>query len=185
MLRDRLRLSERWACRVVGQHRSTQRREPVVAADEEALRAALRAFAAQRERWGYRRAHEHLVAEGFKVNRERVQRLWREEGLRVPRRVRKRLPAGEGPDPRTIAARAEDDVWAIDFQADLTADGRPLRLINVIDEHTRQALLMSVGRSGSADQVVGELERLITARGRAPRSLRMDERTGTDLACPA
>src|SRR3954452_22466769 len=174
MLRDRLGVSERWACRVTGQHRSTQRREPVVAADDEALRAALRAFAGERKRWGYRRAHEHLVAEGWQINRKRVQRVWREEGLRVPRRARRRPPAGDGPDGRAIAAAAEDDVWAIDFQADQTADGRPLRLINVLDEHTRQALTMSVGRSASADQVVGELERLITARGRAPRLLRMD-----------
>jgi putative transposase len=174
MLRDRLGVSERWACRVTGQHRSTQRRESVVAADDEALRVALRQFACERKRWGYRRAHEHLVAEGWQINRKRVQRVWREEGLRVPRWARKRPPAGDGPDGRTIAAAAEDDVWAIDFQADQTADGRPLRLINIVDEHTRQALTMSVGRSASADQVVGELERLIGARGRAPRFLRMD-----------
>ena len=174
MLRDRLGVSERWACRVVGQHRSTQRREPVVAADDEALRAALRRFAGERKRWGYRRAHEHLVEQGWQINRKRVQRVWREEGLRVPRRARKRPPAGDGPDGCTIVAGAEDDVWAIDFQADQTACGRPLRLINVIDEHTRQALTMAVGRSASADEVVARLERLIAARGRAPRFLRMD-----------
>jgi len=174
MLRDRLGVSERWACRVTGQHRSTQRREPVLAADDEALRAALRQFAGERKRWGYRRAHEHLVAEGWQINRKRVQRVWREEGLRVPRRARKRPPVGDGPDGRAISAAAEDDVWAIDFQADQTACGRPLRLINVIDEHTRQALTMSVGRSASADEVVAELDRLIGARGRAPRFLRMD-----------
>jgi len=97
MLRDRLGVSERWACRVTGQHRSTQRREPVVAADDQALRAVLRTFACERKRWGYRRAHEHLLDEGWQVNRKRVQRVWREEGLRVPRRVRKRPPVGDGP----------------------------------------------------------------------------------------
>jgi len=174
MLRDRLGVSERWACRVVGQHRSTQRREPTVAADDEALRVALRAFAAGRPRWGYRRAHHRLRQEGWSVNRKRVQRVWREEGLRVPRRARKRPPAGDGPAGRDIAAEAPDDVWALDFQADQTADGRPLRLVNVLDEHTREALVMHAGRSMSADQTVAELEALIAARGRAPRFLRVD-----------
>jgi putative transposase len=65
-------------------------------------------------------------------------------------------------------------VWALDFQADQTADGRPLRLVNVLDEHTREALVMHAGRSMSADQTVAELEALIAARGRAPRFLRVD-----------
>jgi len=103
-----------------------------------------------------------------------LQRVWREEGLRVPRRTRKRPPAGDGPDGRTIAAGAEDDVWAIDFQADQTADGRPLRLVYVLDEHTRQALVMRAGRSAGADEVVTVLERLVAARGRGPKFLRID-----------
>ncbi len=176
MLRDRLGVSERWACRVTGQHRSTQRREPVLAADDEALRAALRQFAGERKRWGYRRAHEHLVAEGWQINRKRVQRVWREEGLRVPRRARKRPPVGDGPDGRAISAAAEDDVWAIDFQADQTACGRPLRLINVIDEHTRQALTMSVGRSASAETLYG-ISRQRTACFKARRSTAWAKRT--------
>jgi putative transposase len=174
MLRDRLKVSERRACRYIGQHRSTQRREPVVAAGDQALRAALRAFAGQRPRWGYRRAHHHLVAEGWSVNRKRVQRLWREEGLRVPVRRRKRPPAGGGPAGRDVTAGAPDDVWALDFQADQTADGRPLRLVTIVDEHTRQALIMHAGRSMSADQTVAQLEALVAARGRAPRFLRVD-----------
>jgi putative transposase len=174
MLRGRLGVSERWACRVVGQHRSTQRREPTVAADDEALRAALRAFAAGRPRWGYRRAHHHLRQEGWSINRKRVQRVWRAEGLRVPARARKRPPAGDGPAGRDVIAKARDEVWALDFQADQTADGRPLRLVNVLDEHTREALVMHAGRSMSADQTVAQLEALAAARGRAPRFLRVD-----------
>jgi transposase InsO family protein len=96
MLRDRLDISERRACRYVGQHRSTQRRPKTIADDDQALRGELRAFAARRPRWGYRRAHDHLIEQGWEVNRKRVQRLWREEGLRVPRRRRKRPRAGEG-----------------------------------------------------------------------------------------
>src|SRR5215217_7583090 len=104
MLRDRLGVSERRACRYVGQHRSTQRREPLVAADDQALRTALRAFAAERKRWGYRRAHHHLREQGWDVNRKRVQRLWREEGLRVPQTRRRKRAVGEGPDGRDINA---------------------------------------------------------------------------------
>jgi putative transposase len=174
MLRDRLGVSERWACRVTGQHRSVQRYEPTVAEDDQALRAELRAFAARRPRWGYRRAHHHLRQEGWQVNRKRVQRVWREEGLLVPVRRRKRPPAGDGPAGRDVNAAAPDDVWALDFQADQTADGRPLRLVNIIDEHTREALIMHAGRSMNADQTVAQLEALIAARGRAPRFLRID-----------
>ena len=95
MLRDRLGVSERWACRVVGQHRSTQRHEPKRADDDAALRAELRKFSVERPRWGYRRAHHRLRELGWEVNRKRVQRLWREEGLRVPQRKRKRRRLGE------------------------------------------------------------------------------------------
>ena len=83
MLRDRLGVSERWACRVVGQHRSTQRHELKAAEDDAALRAELRKFSVERPRWGYRRAHHRLRELGWEVNRKRVQRIWREEGLRV------------------------------------------------------------------------------------------------------
>ena len=111
MLRDRLGVSERRACRYVDQHRSTQRREPVVASDDQALRAALRAFAGERKWWGYRRAHHHLVSdEGWQVNRKRVQRLWREEGLRVPQTRRRKRPVGDGPDGRDVNAAAPDEV---------------------------------------------------------------------------
>jgi putative transposase len=174
MLRDRLGVSERRACRYVGQHRSTQRREPVLGADDQALRAALRTFAVRRPRWGYRRAHHHLLQEGWQVNRKRVQRVWREEGLRVPRARRRKRSVGEGPDGRDINAAAPDEVWALDFQADQTSDGRSIRLVNVIDEYTREALVMHAARSFDADEVVARLDALMARRGRAPRFVRMD-----------
>lgn len=174
MLRDRLGVSERWACRVVGQHRSTQRREPVRAADDEALRTALRAFSAQRPRWGYRRAHDQLIADGWCVNRKRVQRLWREEGLRVARRPRKRRRAGDGAGEQAkMRAMRPGEIWAIDFQADQTAEGRALRLANVVDEFTRQALVMHVARSVSADDLVDLLDGLAAEHG-APAFVRCD-----------
>jgi len=174
MLRDRLGVSERWACRVVGQHRSTQRREPVRPADDAALRSELRKFSAERPRWGYRRAHHRLREEGWEVNRKRVQRCWREEGLRVPQRKRKRRRLGESTAPAgRLRAERPNQVWAFDFQFDQTADGRILKLLNVVDEFTREALEMLVERGIDADKTVSVLERLAAQRG-APEHLRCD-----------
>ena len=99
MLQDRLGLSERRACRVTGQHRSTQRRLPGRGRGDDALRATLHAFSRGHPRWGYRRAWATLREEGWGVNRKRVQRLWREEGLRVPLKRRKRQRLGTRPSP--------------------------------------------------------------------------------------
>ncbi len=175
MLRDRLGVSERWACRVVGQHRSTQRHEPKRAEDDAVLRAELRRFSAQRPRWGYRRAHHHLRQEGWEVNRKRVQRLWREEGLRVPVRKRKRRRLGDSTVPaKRLRAERPNHVWAFDFQFDQTACGRALKMCNIVDEFTREALVMLVARSINADTVVQALQRLCGERGVAPELLRMD-----------
>jgi putative transposase len=183
MLRDRLGVSERWACRVVGQHRSTERYQAKRAGDDAALRARLREISGDRPRWGYRRAHTLLLEEGWEVNRKRVQRLWREEGLRVPARRRKRRRLGDSTVPacRLTAERA-NHVWALDYQHDQTADGRVIRLLNVVDEFTREALAMYVARSIDADKTVKELERLVAGRG-APEFVRMDN--GTELTSHA
>ena len=174
MLRDRLGVSERWACRVVGQHRSTQRHEPKRAVDDAALRVELREFSKDRPRRGSRRAHHELRVKGWEVNRKRVQRLWREEGLRVPQRRRKRRRLGDSTVPaQRLRAERPNQVWAFDFQFDQTADGRALKLLNIVDEFTREALVMLVARSIDADTVVATLERLVAERG-APELLRMD-----------
>ena len=86
MLCERLELSERRACEIAGQHRSTQRHEPQVASDDQALRERLSGISRAHPRWGYRRAHAQLCLEGFDLNRKRCQRIWREEGLRADRR---------------------------------------------------------------------------------------------------
>ena len=174
MLRDRLGVSERWACKVVGQHRSTQRREPVRADDDAALRAELRKFSVERPRWGYRRAHHRLRELGWEVNRKRVQRIWREEGLRVPQRKRKRRRLGESTVPaERLRAERPNQVWAFDFQFDQTADGRALKLLNVVDEFTRESLVMLVARGIDADATVAVLE-LLAAERSAPEHLRCD-----------
>jgi putative transposase len=184
MLCDRLAVSERWACRVVGQHRSTQRREVVRAEDDAVLRAELRRFSKERPRWGYRRAHHRLRELGWSVNRKRVQRVWREEGLRVPQRRRKRRRLGESTAPaQRLRAERPNQVWAFDFQFDQTADGRPIKLLNVVDEFTREALAMLIERSVDADKAVSVLERLAAQRG-TPEHLRCDngpEMTGHAL----
>ena len=169
MLRDRKGLSERRACEIVGQHRSTQRREPCVAADDAALRARLRKFSRDRPRWGYRRAHQQLVEEGWAVNRKRVQRLWREEGLKVPRRRRKRQRTGQSTVAgQRLRAQRPDHVWALDFQFDQTADGRVLKLLHIVDEFTREALEIRCRRRIDSDHAVSRLEWIVQTTGRVP-----------------
>jgi putative transposase len=184
MLQDRLGLSERRACRITGQHRSTQRHEPEPAPEDAALRQRLRELSRERPRWGYRRAHARLTGEGWSLNRKRVQRLWREEGLRVPARRRKRQRLGESTVPADrLRAERPDQVWALDFQFDQTADGRILKLLHVVDEHTREALAMRCERRIDSDATVAVLERLVAARGRAPEHIRCDN--GPELTANA
>ena len=175
MLQDQLGVSERRACRIVGQSRSTQRREPIVAQDDAVLRAQLRAFSRRRPRWGYRQAHQHLLEQGWQVNRKRTQRLWREEGLRVPAKRRKRLSRGQSTVPGDrLRAERPDHVWAFDFQFDVTEDGRVVKLLYVVDEFTREALAMEAERRIDADHVVDVLDRIVGQRGTYPDFVRCD-----------
>jgi putative transposase len=184
MLVDRKGLSERRACQILGQHRSTQRREPCVAADDAALRARLRRFSKDRPRWGYRRAHQQLLEEGWSVNRKRVQRLWREEGLRVPRRRRKRQRLGDSTVPADrLRAERPDHVWALDYQFDQTADGRVLKLLHIVDEFTREALEVRCERRIDSDHTVARLERIVAQTGRVPQFIRCDN--GPELTANA
>jgi putative transposase len=167
-------VSERRACRVVGQARSTQRlRAPVPGDDELALRAFLRDFARCRPRWGWRRAARAARDAGWRVNDKRIHRLWRAEGLRVPYRKRKRPLRGIGVPIGAFCPIRPNVVWALDFQFDQTRDGRMLKLLNVIDEYTRECLAIDVDRSIDADGVVACLERLAAQRG-APAYVRFD-----------
>lgn len=176
MLQDRLELSERRACQIAGQHRSTQRHEPKPADDDAVLRAKLREISARKPRWGYRRAHGHLLGEGWSVNRKRVQRIWREEGLRVPKKARKRRRLGHSTaeGAKRLRASHPNHVWALDFQHDATTDGRELKLLNIVDEFTREALAIECERTIDADQTVATLEGLVAQRGIAPENLRAD-----------
>lgn len=184
MLQARFEVSERRACRITGQHRSTQRRVPRRGRGDDVLRRALQAFARGHPRWGYRRAWATLREEGWVVNRKRVQRLWREEGLRVPEQRRKRRRLGDSTAPAArLRAERPDQVWALDFQFDQTADGRVLKLLNVVDEYTREALALVVARRIDADLTVDTLEQTAAERGRAPEYVRMDN--GPELTAHA
>ena len=146
-----------------------------VADDDAALRAALVAFSRERPRWGYRQAHQRLLADGWQVNRKRTQRLWREEGLRVPQKRRKRQRRGESTVPGDrLRAERPDHVWAFDFQWDVTEDGRALKLLYVVDEFTREALAMEAERRMDSDHVVDVLDRIVREQHRRPAFLRCD-----------
>ncbi|MGH3031629.1 MAG: IS3 family transposase [Gaiellaceae bacterium] len=184
MLQDRLGVSERRACQIAGQHRSTQRHQPRRTPDDGALRGRLREISRARPRWGYRRAHSLLREEGWCLNRKRTQRLWREEGLRVPQRRRKRQRLGESTVPASrLVAERPDQVWALDFQFDQTADGRILKLLHVVDEFTREALAIRCERRIDADATVRVLERLVADRGTTPEHIRCDN--GPELTANA
>ena len=167
-------MSERFACKVLGQHRSTQRKAPGAADDEAALTAAIIELARQYGRYGYRRVTALLRAEGWRVNHKRVERIWRCEGLKVPARQPKRgrLWLNDGSCVRLRPERA-NHVWAYDFVEDRTRDGRKIRLLNVVDEFTRECLAIRVARKlGSAD-VIDVLADLFIVRG-TPGYVRSD-----------
>lgn len=135
-----------------------------------------------RPRRGFRPAYHDARAEGWIVNHKRIQRLWREEGLRVPQR-RPRKRHGTSTAPPAVVADAPNRVWAVDFQFDVTTDGRPIKIVTIIDEHTRESLGGMVERSITGEHLVDELNRLAAERGMLPAVLRCDN--GPELACSA
>jgi len=173
-VRVTIKVSERRACRALGLCRSGVRYEASADADEAALVERMRELAVANPRYGYRRVTALLRAEGRRVNVKRVLRLWRAEGLKVPRRQRKRrrLGSSEGGTQRRRASR-RNEVWSDDFAFDQTADGRPLKVLPVVDESTRECLAMVVGRSLTAADVVKTLARVVGERG-VPADLRSD-----------
>ncbi len=184
MLVDRLGYSERRACRIAGQHRATQRYTPIRHRRDDVLRKRLREFSETRPRWGYRRAWAVLNQQGWAVNRKKIQRLWREEGLRVPQQRRKKRRLGSSTVPADrLRAEHPNQVWALDFQFDVTADGRTLKLLNIVDEFTRQALAIITDRSIDADRTVATLEQIVTDRSTAPSFVRCDN--GPELTANA
>lgn len=156
-------VSQRRAIRFTGFPRSTVRyrttREP-----QTALTARMHELAAERPRWGYRWIHRLLVREGWRVNRKRVQRLYREAGLAVRRRRRKRRRSAV-PRPVRPALAGPNERWALDFVHDTLSTGRQFRCLTVLDEYSREALAIHVAQSIPAPDVIAVLETLRRERG--------------------
>jgi putative transposase len=155
-------ISERRACRLVGLCRATQRYERQTDRSA-ALRVRLRELAEQRRRFGYRRLHVLLGREGVAVNLKRVRRLYREEGLSLRQRRGRRRYRGV----RVVLALPVkvNQRWSMDFMSDALADGRRFRVLNVVDDFSRECLASEPGRSLTGRHVVAVLERLVQLRG--------------------
>jgi putative transposase len=174
-------MSERRACRVIGAHRRTIRYRRRVPDDEGKVRERLRALAAERPRWGYRRLHILLKREVGVINHKRVQRLYRLEGLAIRRRARKRV-AREARGTQTPVWRP-GETGAVDFMQDMLADGRRFRTLNVLDTVTRECLAIEVDTSLPGRRVVQLLDQLVVWHG-APKRITLDngpEFTGQHL----
>ena len=173
-VQQRLGVSERRACEVLGQARSTQRRSRKRGADEAALRADVVKVAGRFGRYGYRMVTGMLRAEGWVVNHKRVERIWREEGLKVPKKQPKRgrLWLTDGSCIR-LRPLYRHHVWAYDFVADRTHDGRPLKMLTVLDEYSRECLAIVVARRLRANDVLQTLSELFVKHG-PPANLRSD-----------
>ena len=171
VLRGTYQISERRACAAMGFLRSVQRyqsrRDP-----QTALRMRLKDLAAVRVRYGYRRLHVLLRREGWAVNHKRVHRLYAEEGLSIRTKLPRRKRAWRIRQGRPEVGGA-NDVWSLDFMADQLFDGRPFRILTVLDVHTREGLSTIPRASFRAAQVVEVLDQLARVRGK-PKSLRVD-----------
>jgi putative transposase len=177
MLKDTLSMSERLACTAVGLARSTYRRLPMAQTPDDpdvAMRVWLRSYATKHPCHGFRRAWAALrYDERREVNKKKIHRLWREEGLQVKvNSPRKRAGVSSSIPP--IEADAPNVVWAIDFQFDSTIDGKAVKVASMIDEHTRESLLNVVERSITAKRLVTELQAVFARTGGPPKVLRMD-----------
>jgi transposase InsO family protein len=169
-----MKISERRVCRVLGQHRSTQRRLPQGRADEELLVADMIELARQYGRYGYRRIAALLRSAGWQVNDKRVQRLWRREGLKVPTKQTKRgrLWLNDGSCVR-LRPEHRDHVWSYDFVHCRTDDGKVFRTLNIIDEFSRECLAIKVKRKLNSGDVIDALSDLFIMRG-IPAFIRSD-----------
>src|SRR5690606_19180728 len=167
-------VSERFACKVLGQHRSTQRKKPPGRSDEEALTADIIRLASRYGRYGYRRITAMLRSEGWTVNAKRVERIWRREGLKVPQKQPKRgrLWLNDGSCVR-LRPEHPNHVWSYDFVEGRTHNGRKFRMLNIIDEFTRECLAIRIDRKLNSTDVIDVLSDLFILRG-VPGHVRSD-----------
>jgi len=170
-LEHKLQVSQRRACKVISQPRSTQRHASARPARDAKLTAELRRYAMEHPRRGYRMAAAHLRRQGMKINLKRVARLWRQEGLRVPQHQHKRRRLGESANStqRRSATRI-NEVWSYDFVFDETADGKRLKWLPICDEFTRENVVLR--RSSSAATTGRSSSRRPCVTGSRSRALR-------------
>jgi putative transposase len=168
-------VSERHACRIVGQHRSTQRYASTGHDADEQLAVELRRLAARHPYWGYKSAYRDLRRRGWVVNRKRVERVWRDQDLKARRKQQSGKKAAGSAENAiwTLPATRPNHVWALDFIGERLESGRPYRVLNVLDEYTRRCLASVVASSIGARRVEQELETLFRAHGR-PSIIRTD-----------
>jgi transposase InsO family protein len=173
-VQKQLAVSERRACGAIGQGRSSQRYRPQERSGERELVAKMLDLVRRHPRYGYRRIWALLGAEGFRANRKRVHRLWKQQGLKVPQKQRKRRRLGRS-DNGIVRHRAlhKDHVWAWDFIHDRSEDGRALKWLSVVDEYTRECLVLEVRRSFTSGDVIDVLKELLLIRG-TPMHIRSD-----------
>ena len=166
MVRHQLGVSERRACRVLGHARSTHRHRARVPDDEPRLVERIIALATQYGRYGYRRITGLLRGEGWRVNHKRVERLWRREGVKVPQKQPKRgrLWLTDGSCVRCRPAYRLH-VWAYDFLTARTHDGRPLKILTVVEEYSRECLAIVVARRLRSTEVLETLAELVVTHG--------------------
>ena len=164
LFRDQWGLSERGACSLAGYSRSSYRRKSLRHEADRPLRDRLLELASERPRFGYRRLHVMLQREGWLINRKRVYRVYRELGLAVRRKNRKRV-AQANRLPRVVPITANIQ-WSMDFMRDTLADGRVFRTLNIVDDATRECLAIEVDTSLSGQRTARVLERVARKRGR-------------------
>ena len=174
MLRRKFGVSERRACKVLGQPRSSQRFKGKPREDEGPLVKRMLELARSLPRFGYRRIGRLLRREGWRAGQSRVFRLWQREGLKVPvkKRKKRRLGTSENGCHRRRAA-GPNDVWCWDFVFDRTASGSPLKWLSIVDEYTRECLALRVDRGVTSEDVIDTLAELFAIRG-VPNHIRSD-----------
>ncbi|WP_419192682.1 IS3 family transposase [Kolteria novifilia] len=167
-------VSERRACEVAEQPRGTQRYQPRLSSDEGPLVSRMLELVRKHPRYGYRRIWFLLRREGFRVNRKRIYRLWRSQGLKVPKKQRKKRRLGSSANGVTRRrAEYKNHVWSWDFIHDRTSSGVPVKILSIVDEYTRECLSLRVGRHCRAEDVLDVLAGLFAERG-SPGHIRSD-----------
>lgn len=173
-VRNRFDITERRACHALEFARSSMRYRPRVRSDEPKIRKRLLELVKLRPRFGYRRTAKLLRDEGFQVSNKRIHRIWRQEGLKVPRKAKKKRSLGKAINGcNRLTATHANHVWSWDFIFDRTESGQALKMFVVIDEYTRRCMTLDVSRCFKSEDVINRLSELFAIFG-MPEHIRSD-----------